>query len=91
MVALVVTVVLGLLLAACVPTAGPAAQTGEAAGAAADTGEKVTIRWWHIWPEDTAAGAHWQKMADQYMAETVAWPKTTWRTMSPTPVGSPSR
>jgi raffinose/stachyose/melibiose transport system substrate-binding protein len=66
MVALVAIVVLALVLAACVPTAGPQGAATEGEAAAGD--EQVTIRWWHIWPEDTAQGAHWQKMADEYMA-----------------------
>lgn len=65
---LVVTLVLGLLLAACAPPAAgnPAATGGNASNAAA-SGQKVKIRWWHIWPEDTAAGANWKKLAAEYM------------------------
>jgi raffinose/stachyose/melibiose transport system substrate-binding protein len=66
-VTLVVTLVLTLLLAACVPTAGGPQGAADAGAPAA--GEKVKIRWWHIWPEDTsAAGANWRKLADEYMA-----------------------
>lgn len=69
---LAVTLVLGLLLAACVAPGAPAAQTGASAGggAAASAGKEVKIRWWHIWPADTSPeGANWQKLADAYMKD----------------------
>jgi raffinose/stachyose/melibiose transport system substrate-binding protein len=65
-VALVLTMVLALLLSACAPM--PQAGTGAASDTAA-TEEKITIRWWHIWPEEEPAGANWRRLADQYMAE----------------------
>lgn len=62
----VIAVLAGLLLSACaVPGNSPAEQDA----AAASSEEKVTIRWWHIWPEDTSeAGANWRRLADEYMA-----------------------
>lgn len=62
--ALVVMLVVALLLSACV---APAAQPGAASGGAAASDQKVKIRWWHIWPEDTQAGANWKKLAEEYM------------------------
>lgn len=60
------TLIFGLLLSACV---APSGSTADAGGATASGGEKVKIRWWHIWPEDTsAAGANWRTLADEYMA-----------------------
>src|SRR5688572_12840057 len=59
--------VLTLIVSACAPA--PQAATGGTADSAAAGDEQVTIRWWHIWPEDEPAGANWQRLADQYMAE----------------------
>jgi raffinose/stachyose/melibiose transport system substrate-binding protein len=60
-------VIMAMVLTACPSPAAPSG-TEATAGEAAASGDKVKIRWWHIWPVDTsAAGAHWQKMADEYM------------------------
>ncbi len=62
-------VVAAMLLTACpaAPPQGGGAQPAQS-GAAAASGQKVKIRWWHIWPVDTSeAGKHWQKKADEYM------------------------
>jgi len=59
-------VVLALVLTACVaPGAAPAASGG--AAAQSNSGQKVKIRWWHIWAAESAEGANWQKLADEYM------------------------
>lgn len=68
-VALVMMVLVGLLLSSCVPTAAVGPEGAAEPSSAAAGGEKVKIRWWHIWPEDTSeAGANWRKLADEYMA-----------------------
>lgn len=74
----VVTLLLGLILSACVvanpapapqTAEEPAAQSDEAGAEVAAAGdEKVKIRWWHIWEAEGAEGANWQKLADEYMA-----------------------
>lgn len=63
--AFVLTLVLGMILAACVaPGAAPAAQSG---GAAASGDQKVKIRWWHIWSgAENNIAENWQKLADEY-------------------------
>lgn len=53
--------------AAAAPDATEAA-AATAAGDTGDTGEKVTIEWWHIQNNDPGL-TDWQNMADAYMAE----------------------
>ncbi|MCX6050186.1 MAG: extracellular solute-binding protein [Chloroflexi bacterium] len=66
----VVTLVLGLLLAACAPPAAgnPPAAAGSTSNAA--SGQKVKIRWWHIWGgSESNIADNWQKLADAYMKD----------------------
>jgi raffinose/stachyose/melibiose transport system substrate-binding protein len=70
-VVIILTLVIGLLLSACVaPSAAPAAQSsGDASNAPATDGDKVTIQWWHIWGgAEVSIADNWQKLADEYMA-----------------------
>jgi raffinose/stachyose/melibiose transport system substrate-binding protein len=66
---LFLTLVLATVLSACVAPAPQAGAGGDAASAAPGEGEQVTIRWWHIWPEEEAVGANWKRLAEQYMEE----------------------
>lgn len=63
---LVVAILTSLLLSAC---AVPGNAPSEQGSVAANSGEKVKIRWWHIWAADGPEGTNWQVLADEYMAE----------------------
>lgn len=74
--ALSLSVMAGMLLAACAPaatnapaaTSAPASTDAPAATDAPATTDKVTVTWWHI-TTDEGQAAVWQSLADSYMAE----------------------
>lgn len=61
-------IIVAMLITACPAPASPGGAGDAASASGAASPDKVKIRWWHIWPEDTSeAGAYWRKAADEYM------------------------